>query len=97
MPGIANLPLPYSQTTVNVNGTDCQAITYQRNPTAMQHMDQAIHRSSDLGITDAWDEIETVVVSITDLPNGMQEVIGRSTVAFDGQNSEFLRVVFTKK
>ncbi|MGB0774426.1 MAG: LamG-like jellyroll fold domain-containing protein [Akkermansiaceae bacterium] len=97
LPGTADRPHPYVQTTENVSGVNYQAVTYKRDPAALAFLDVVVQRSTDLGIGDAWSAVDTVVVSVTPLPDGREQVTERSTVAIDGQTKEFLRVRFSKK
>lgn len=97
LPNKPDAPLPYQQTSVTLSDTEYQAITYQRDPAALDFLNVAVQRSTDLGIGDSWSQINTVVVSVTPLSSGLEQVVERSTVAMNTQNREFLRVQFSKK
>lgn len=96
LPSSANQP-PFTQKTISIDDQNYMAITYQRNPAAVEHMNQNIQRSTDLGTTDQWSDINTTIVEIITLPNGLQQVTERSTIPSGGQTQEFLRVHFSKK
>jgi len=93
-PTVKETTSPFTQGTMNVGGTEYQTLTYQRNPLAMSNMTQDVQRTSSLSTTSAWDAANTVLVEVGDLPNGLQQVTVRSTLAMNAQPMEFMRVQF---
>lgn len=92
LPQASTHPAPYQQSTVNVSGTDYQSITYQRDPAATEFFSLDVQHSTDLGISDAWDDIETIQSSLITLPNGLQQVTERSLTPIGNVSKEFLRI-----
>ena len=96
-PNHFSLPLPYRSQIMELGESTYLSIIYQRDPAAFDFLTMQVERSSDLGITDAWDITDTVVHSVTDLPNGLEEITERSNLPLSDQVPQFLRIRFLEK
>jgi len=90
-------PLPYSYATIDDSGNTYQAVTYQRNPSALDFLNFKVQHSTDLGVTDPWSGLETMQTSLITLSNGLQQVVERSMSPAGFSLNEFLRIEISKQ